>query len=69
MAYTYYRLLDSEYNGLIVRADDGLQQYYDQDTKGWVDTGIMLFYFSDESDTYGMYEELTEEQALELISK
>ena len=62
MSYSYYRLLDSEYNGLIVRANEKVQQYYDAQSKKWINTGIMLFYFSDESDTYGMYEEISENE-------
>lgn len=58
--WTYYKLLDIKHQGTIVRTMGRKQEIYDSAKKVWVRTGIMLEYFSDESDTYDMYEEIDE---------
>ena len=63
---TYYRLLDPKHKNTIVRAEGRSQQQHIPD-KGWVESGIMISYFSDESDTYGMFEEISEADALASI--
>ena len=58
--WIYYKLLDKKHQGAIVRTMGRKQEIYDLTQKKWVRTGIMLEYFSDESDTYDMYEEIDE---------
>lgn len=64
---TYYKLLSPKHKGTIVRADGENQQKYNQ-SKGWVDSGIMIQYFSDESDYYGNYVEITESEAMKIVN-
>ena len=61
----YYRLLDKENNGTIIKIENKNQYEFDL-LKGWVLTSIMLKYWSDESDTYDMYEEISEKEAIAL---
>lgn len=63
---TFYRLTDPANENTIVRANGRSQQQFIPD-RGWVESGIMLRYFCDESDTYGMYEEISEQEALKLV--
>lgn len=63
MKYSYYRLLDHKYYGLIVRSAQGKEEYYNTEDHQWYETGVMIRYYSDESDQYGMYEEVTEKEA------
>lgn len=63
---TYYRLLDPAHENIIVKAEGRVQYEYEKE-KGWVRSGIMLHYFSDESPTYGQYEEISEEVAFNII--
>ena len=65
--FNYYRLLDQTYNGFIVRSKNRKDEYFNADDKSWHETGLMVRYYSDESDQYGMYEEITEKEALETI--
>lgn len=65
--YLYHRLLDHKYYGFIVRSSHGKEEYYNTEDQQWYETGIMIRYYSDESDQYGMYEELTEKEAQEAI--
>lgn len=65
--YKYYQLLDHKYNGLVVRSGNGKEEYYNTDDKQWHETGVMIRYYSDESDQYGMYKEISEKEALEAI--
>ncbi|HMM32985.1 MAG TPA: hypothetical protein PKB13_14540 [Clostridia bacterium] len=67
MSTTYYRLNDASRKGMIVRADSAEEQYRFVPDKGWVRSGVMLHYFSPESPTYDMYEEISEKEALALI--
>jgi hypothetical protein len=64
---TYYRLLDPEHENMIVKTEDKVQHRYEPN-KGWIRTGIMLDYLWPESDTYDRYEEITEENAMQMIS-
>lgn len=64
---TYYQLLSPKHKGIIVRADEAHHQKYDPD-RGWVDSGIMIHYFSDESDFYGNYVEISESEAMEIVN-
>lgn len=61
--YTYYKLLDEKYNGFIVRSHGDKSEYFDVRTGKWIETGLMIRFFSDESDSYNMYEIISEEIA------
>ena len=63
----YYRLLSPKHKNFIVRAEGRSQQQYIED-KGWVDSGILIHYFSDESDFYGNYIEISESEAMEIVN-
>lgn len=63
----YYRLLDPKNKDTVVRAEGRSQQQFIKG-RGWVESGIMITYFSDESDTYDMYEEISYEEAMKLIN-
>lgn len=62
----YTRLLDASHRGQIVKSV-GRKSYEYDPSHGWVRSGILLHYFSDTSDTYGMYEDVSEEVALSAI--
>lgn len=55
----YYQLLDKKNKGKIVKADGRFQYEFNRDSKIWIRSGIMLDYFSDESDKYNMFVELS----------
>ena len=69
MSTTYYKLKDTIRKGMIVRADSSEAQYRFVPEKGWVRSGVMLHYFSPESPTYDLFEEISEQEALAQISK
>lgn len=60
----YYRLTDNQHLNRIVKAEGRKQYIFNENERKWVRSGIMIQYFSDESDTYDMFEEITEEEAL-----
>lgn len=64
---TYYKLLDNAHLNTVVKADGRVQHEY-VTGQGWVRSGIMIEYFCDESDTYNMYEEISEQEAIKLIT-
>jgi hypothetical protein len=64
----YYRLLDPQHKGTIVKTEDK-SQYQFELGKGWIRTGIMLDYFFPESDTFDQYEEITEDEASKSIQQ
>ncbi|OQB15005.1 MAG: hypothetical protein BWY15_00820 [Firmicutes bacterium ADurb.Bin193] len=66
---TYFKLLDPKHKNTIVRAEGSSQQKFCKG-KGWVDSGIMMQYFApyDDNDLYNMYEEITEQEAMDLIN-
>ncbi len=68
--FEYYMLKDSNYNGMIVKKEKETRKefYFDANEKVWKPIGIMLRYFLPESDTFELYEELSKEKALEVIS-
>lgn len=66
---TYYRLLDPEHEGMIVKANSATDQYHFGPGQGWIRSGIMLHYFSPDSDTYEQYEEISEVKALIAIDE
>jgi hypothetical protein len=63
----YYRLDDNANFGTVVRTEGRSQQKHTHD-KGWVESGIMIKYFNDESPFYGAYTEITEDAANRLIA-
>ena len=64
--YEYIRLTDNKHNNQVVRMKNRKWEIY---KKGqWVDTGILIKYFFDEDPLYGFYEEITEEEAMKIIS-
>lgn len=65
---TYYVLDDLENRGVVVRAEGRSQQRYIPD-RGWVESGILMKYFNDESPCYDLYNIVTEEEAIEMINK
>lgn len=65
--YEYVKLADKKNQGTIVRCNGRLQYKYDKD-RGWVRSGIFMRYVFEESPEYNMYEEITEEEAMKLIS-
>lgn len=60
----YYRLTDKQNLNRIVKAEGRKQYIFNEKKQQWVRSGIMIHYFSDESDTYEMFEEITEAEAL-----
>jgi len=65
---TYYKLLAPKHKGTVVRADGETQQKYVAGN-GWIETGVMMQYFSDESDFYDNYIEITESEAMEIVNR
>lgn len=63
----YFKLLDPAHENTIVRAEGRNQQEY-VINQGWVESGILMEYFCDESPLYNMYEEVTEEKAMRIIN-
>ncbi len=63
----FYRLEDYENRGSIVRTEGRSQQRYIPE-RGWVESGVMMKYFNDESPYYGSYSEITENEANNLIA-
>lgn len=58
----YYRLLDKENRGIIVRGNDDTYEKYLDDR--WIHTGLMALYFSVDHELYDLYEEISESEAL-----
>ena len=65
--WTYFRLLDNNHKDVVVRADGPNQEEYDPNKREWVWSGIMIDYFSDDSDTYNMFEEISRDEALVVV--
>lgn len=65
--FDYFKLNDSNYNGMIVKKDRETREefYFDTKNKSWKSISIMIRYFWPESDTFEMYESLSEKQVLE----
>ena len=64
----YIRLLDVGHKDTVVRCEGHHWKQYFAGV-GWKQTGILLDYFCDESDTYDMYEEISEEKARRLVEQ
>lgn len=64
----YVRLMDNAHKDIVVRCEGRHWQQFVAGV-GWKETGILIRYFSDESDLYEMYEEISAEQARELVEK
>lgn len=65
----YYKLVDRINFGKIIKADGKKQYTYVFGESVWEKTGIMLLYFTDRSGFHDAYEEITEEQAYEIIKQ
>lgn len=63
----YFKLLDRENYGVVVKAQGENQQEY-VPGEGWVQSGILMEYFCDESPLYGLYEEISKDEAEKLIA-
>ena len=61
-------VLDNNMYGTLVKRKGRLQHKYDKD-RGWVRSGIFMRYVFEESPLYEQYEEITEEEAMKLISE
>jgi hypothetical protein len=64
MAFKYFRCLDDEHFGLIIRADNDNQGVYKPAADRWVSTNTLMSYMYDEGDYYDLYEEISEADAL-----
>lgn len=64
----YFRLLDKEHRGIIVRAKGESQQKYIPG-RGWVESGVLLRYLWPDDELYDYYEEISEEEALKAITQ
>lgn len=65
----YYKLLDRINSEMIVKTEGRKQYTYVFGESVWERTGIMLLYYTDRSDFHDAYEEITEEQAYEVIKQ
>ena len=65
---TYYKLLDRFNYGVIVKVEGKNQYTYVYGESSWQKTGILLLYFMD-TVFRDEYEEVTEEQAYEVIKQ
>ena len=67
--FYYYELKDCSHSGMIIRKnkENRREHYYNKKSKNWEPIGIMIRYFWPESDTFEMYEELSEEEVLRMI--
>lgn len=67
--YGYFKLTSNQHNGMIIRVNEENhhEEYFNTETEKWTKIGIMLNYFFPESDTYDMYEELTEKEVKKII--
>ncbi|MDR2615505.1 MAG: hypothetical protein LBC28_02890 [Oscillospiraceae bacterium] len=68
MVYEYWKLIDAEHCGVLVRTSGEYHERF-YPGSGWTRSGILIKYFSDESDYYELYEKITEAEALALIDK
>lgn len=68
--FKYYQLNDSKYNGLLIKMNQKNNEefYFDKKNKQWQPIAIMIRYFWPESDTFEMYEELTDKKMRELVA-
>lgn len=64
----YVLLIDKENFGTIVRCNGRKQFEFDKEKGSWVRSGILLDYFTDSSPLYEMYKEISEEEAMKLLS-
>lgn len=66
--FEYCVLTDKDNYGKVVKADGPKQYLYDKD-RGWVRSGILLDYQMPTGPKVGMYRNITEEEALEIIKQ
>lgn len=65
----YFKLVDHINGGMIVRAEGREQYMYVYGESAWQRTGILLLYYTEDTVYYEKYEEITEEQAYEIIEQ
>jgi hypothetical protein len=68
MMFDYCVLLDKDNYGTVVKADGSKQFMYDK-VRGWVRSGILLDYQIPSGPKFGMYRDVTEQEALEIIQQ
>lgn len=67
MKFRYVVLTDNIRRGTIVKMSG--RYHYEYDNGEWKRTGIMTDYFIDSSPAFELYKEITEEEAMKLISE
>lgn len=68
--FTYYVLLDWRHKGIIIKWSSEFEGYeYIPREKKWGRNDIMYEYFWEDDPKYGMYEEITEEEAMKRIAE
>ena len=67
--FSYFLLKDSEHEGMLIKRNDINRQefYFNNETKRWTPIAILMNYFWIESDTFEMYDKISEQQAKELL--
>lgn len=67
IVYEYIVLTDAAHNGTVVRCNGRLQ--YVRKNGEWIRSGVLMEYFNEESPLYEHYREITEEEAMILITE
>ena len=65
--WKYYKLIDLKHKDQVVRAFGEKQQEYIGNH--WVDSAIMMHYFTDISPYYNLYEEISEKEAEAIVGR
>lgn len=68
MGSNFFKLLDKAHENMVLRITEGICEIHKP--SGWVRTSLLIDYMfpSDDSLLYGMYEEITEEEAMKAIA-
>lgn len=66
---TYYRLLDKAHLGQIIKCEGNNEFFKYKPGTGWVESSLIIHYLWIESDTFGKYEVISEEEALGSVVK
>lgn len=64
----YIELLDKEHRGMVMKLN-GSEQFIYKKGIGWVESGAFIKYTWEDSYLYDKYREISEEMAIQLISK
>lgn len=65
----YVLLTDGKNRGTVVKSVGSEDYVFEKETKTWKRTGMLTKYFNDESPYYDLYEDISEQKAMELINK